>query len=243
MPRNFTIVFFLAASLFGLSIIMASTLYPPSVPENFIWRKPLVGSIFGLICILGILAVLFPQACSKTIGLKGGGERAPHVLNRPINSGEKKLTLRGHHPECGHFSAHVFQMGDKSLCAGCTGFLLGGLTAFVGTVLYFFGNLHVGQNGLLLSWVGSAGVVLGLLQFSLFNIPWSSVRLFVNAFFAFGTFLVLIGIDEIAQNVFMDLFLVILSVFWLFTRILLSRWDHERICRICDVKACEFRGL
>ena len=242
MSRNF-LTFFLGVSLFGLSIVVTLALYPPPVLENFPLRKQLVGSIFGLVCIMGMLAVIFPSSCSRMIGFKREGQQAPHVFYTAGNSKEKKLTLRGHHPECKNFSAHVIQMGGKTFCAGCAGLLLGGLAASVGTILYFFGNLHVGQNSLLLLWIGAAGVVLGLLQFPLFNIPWSSVRWFLNAFFAFGAFLILVGIDAITQSIFVDLFLVVLIVFWLFTRIVFSRWDHERICNLCKVKECEFRGF
>lgn len=242
MSRKFIPAFFLGVSLFGLSIVATLALYPLPVSENFLLRKPLMGSIFGLICILGMLAVIFPGSCSRIIGFKGEGQQAPHVFYTAGNSEEKKLTLRGHHPNCENFSTHVIQIGDKTFCAGCTGLLLGGLAACVGALLYFFGNLHVAQN-LSLLWISATGVALGLLQFPLFNIPMGSIRLFINAFFAFGAFLILVGIDGIAQNIFVDLFLVVLIVFWLFTRIVLSRWDHERICKLCKVKGCEFRGL
>jgi len=117
------------------------------------------------------------------------------------------------------------------------------LAALVGTPLYFFGNLYIWQNGLLLSCVGVAGVVVGLLQLSVFNIPWRPIRSFINAFFAFGAFLVLVGIDEITQSIYIDLFLIVLVTFWLFTRILLSQLDHDKICRRCNAKSCEFRRL
>ena len=239
MRRNFFPTFFLSVSLFGLGIVMAMTLYPPSVLENFLWRKPLVGSVLGLICIFGMLAVLFPRTCSRKIGCNG--EQHGTRVNS-INS-KRKPTMRGHHPDCERFSTHVFRIGGRTLCAGCTGLFLGGSMALVGTLVYFFGNLYVGQTGFVISWIGAVGVVFGLLLLPLFNIPRSSIRLFLNAFFAFGSFLILVGVDEIVQSVFVDLFLVVLIVFWLFTRIILSRWNHERICRSCEVKACEFRKL
>lgn len=238
MQRNFIPVFFLGVSLFGLGIAMVMALYPPQAPENFLWREPLVGSIMGLISIFGMLAVLFPRACSKKIGCNG--EHGTPRLK--ITAPEKKPALRGHHPDCEKFSAHVFQIDGRNFCAGCTGLFLGGLMALVGTIIYFFCNLNFGQTSILISWAGTAGVVFGLLL-PLLNIPWSSVRLFLNAFFAFGSFLILARTDEIVQSIFVDMFLVVLIVFWLFTRIVLSKWNHERICESCDVKACEFRKL
>lgn len=181
MRRNFVPAFFLGVSLFELGTIMAMTLYPPSVTENFLLRKPLVGSILGLICILGVLAVLFPRACSRKVSC-GGEQHAPRVNS--IDS-KRKPTMRGHHPDCERFSAHVFRIGRRTLCAGCTGLFAGGLMALVGIIAYFFGNLYAGQTGFVISWVGAAGVFFGLVLLPLFNIPWSSVRLFLNAFFCF----------------------------------------------------------
>jgi len=51
--------------------------------------------------------------------------------------------------------------------------------------------------------------------------------------FVFGAFLVLVGIDALAENLFVDLFLTVLISFWILTRIQLSQWDHSRICRDC----------
>lgn len=238
MRRNFFPAFFLGVSLFGLGTMMAMTFYPPPAPDNFLWRKPLVGSVLGLICILGLLAVLFPRACSRKVSCGGG----KHVTSSDFITQKRKPAMRGHHPNCKRFSAHVFRVGNRTFCAGCAGLFVGGLMALVGTILYFFLNLNFGQSSILVSWVGAAGVFSGLLLLPLLNIPWSSARSFLNAFFAFGSFLVLAAVDETAGNIFVDLFLLVLVVFWLFTRIILSRWNHDRICKSCELKTCEFHG-
>jgi len=132
----------------------------------------------------------------------------------------------------------VFRVGNRTFCTACTGLLLGGLSALAGTILYFFSNWRVEQISFLLVWVGILGVGFGLFQFKFKGI----VRLFLNIFFAFGAFLILIGVDELARSVAVDLFLIALTLFWLFTRISLSQWDHRRICYACKVVTCEIAG-
>lgn len=235
LSRSFDITYLVVMSLLGLLLTGVLTLYPPIMHENFLWRKPLIGSIFGLICVLGILAVFNPTQCSRVFDF-GRREKPSHSYLSKFVSHRASSTLQGHHPDCDNFTAHVFRMGGKAFCAACTGLLLGGLLSLVGTLLYFFSNWLVEQSSFLTVWVGVLGVGFGLFQFK-FR---SFIRLFLNIFFVLGTFLILIEIDKLVQSVAVDLFLVALTVFWLFTRISLSQWDHERICYACKVVTCEF---
>jgi hypothetical protein len=235
LSRSFNITYLVITSFVGLFLAAMLTVYPPRAHENFPWRKPLIGSIFGLICIFGILAVFFPMWCSRIFDLRKKPSRP--YLGKFASHGAS-LTLQGHHPDCGNFDAHVFRIGEKTFCAACTGLLLGGLLALVGTFLYFFCNWSFGHSSSSIVWIGVLGVGFGLFQFR-FR---SFVRLFLNIFFVLGTFFILIGVDELVNSVNVDLFLVALTLFWLFTRISLSQWDHERICYACKVVACEFRN-
>jgi len=233
-PRNFDITYLILVSFLGLFLAGMLTVYPPRVQENLLWRKQLIGSIFGLICVFGILAVFFPTQCSRVFDF--GKKKPSHSYLGKFASHRTSSTLQGHHPDCENFSAHVFRIGDKTFCAACTGLLLGGLSALVGTLLHFFSNWRVEQSSSLIVWMGVLGVGFGLFQFK-FR---SFVRLVLNIFFVLGTFFILIGFDKLVHSVTVDLFLVALTLFWLFTRISLSQWDHERICYACKVATCEF---
>lgn len=237
MRRNFFPAFLLGASLFGLCIGMAMTLYPPA-PEVSPWRKPLVGSIIGLICVLGVLAAIFPGACSRFVGFRAG--LRPAAISSAAS--ERRAATRGHHPDCGKFSSHVLRVGGGTICAGCTGLLIGGLVSLAGTIWYFFLNLNFGQAAILMSWIGASGVAMGLLLPPLLNIPWSTIRLLLNFFFAMGSFLILAGADAMAESTLVDVFLVVMVSFWLFTRVVLSKWGHDRICGLCGEAACGFRS-
>ena len=231
-----TITYLLIMSFLGLFLAGMPTVYQPAVQENLLWRKPLIGSIFSLICIFGILAVFSPTQCSRVFDFRK--EKSSHPYRGKFSSHGTSSTLQGHHPDCENFAAHVFRIGNRTFCAACTGLLLGGFLALFGTVLYFFSNWRVEHGSFLMVWGGALGVGFGLFQFR-FR---SFVRLFLNVFFVLGTFFILIGVDNLIHSVMGDLFLVALTLFWLFTRISLSQWDHERICYTCKVATCKFAG-
>jgi len=234
LSRISDITYLVIMSFLGLFLAGMLTVYQPRVHESLFWRQPLIGSIFGLICIFGILAVFYPTQCSKVFNFKKEKPSRPYLGK--FTSHGTSSTLQGHHPNCENFAAHVFQIGDKTFCVACTGLLLGGFLALVGTLLYFFSNWRVEQSSFLMVWVGVLGVGFGLFQFR-FR---SFARLFLNVFFVLGTFFILSGVDKLIHSVTIDLFLVVLILFWLFTRISLSHWDHERICSACKVATCEF---
>ena len=230
MLQNRFLMFLLCVSFFGglLSTLLAFSSSP--LHEDFGWRKPVVGSVFGLICVLGVLAAFFPKQCTKVLNF--GREGKGHALHGYFSK------AGGHHPSCENFSPHVFQTDNRRFCVACAGLTVGGLLALIGTFLCFFADWRVEQNIVLVVLVGFLGVGLGLFQF---RVKRRFVRFSLNVFFVLGAFLVLVGIDRLMQSVFADLFLVALIVFWLFTRISISEWDHERICYACSVAVCEFR--
>lgn len=233
--RTPSLMYMVSLSFIGLCLVGILSVYPPGTHENLAWRKPLIGSAFSLVCILGILSVFLPKQCSRVFYYLTRGKREPA---RNFVSHGAFPTLKGHHPDCENFSPHVFQVGDKTFCTACTGLFLGGFAAFAGAVLYFFGEWNLSLHSPLLVWIGVLGVGCGLFQFKARR---TVVRLSLNTFFVLGCFLILIGIDKLAQNVFADIFVVLLAVFWLYTRILLSHWDHTKICYTCEVESCEFR--
>ena len=223
----------LLVSFLGLLLLVALTAFPPTVTGNFYWRKPVIGSIFSSICVLGILAVFSPNQCLRILDI---GKK-----NRTVGSDSSKLVshgtsnaLQGHHPTCGKYDAHIFRIKGKIFCAACAGLLLGGLLALAGASVYFFGDWRVAEHSSLMVLLGIVGVSLGLFQFKFRSL----VRLFVNTVFVVGALFILIGIDELLHSLFFDLFVVSLIVFWLFTRITLSHWDHERICSDCEIEGC-----
>jgi len=239
---NITLLFLTSVSFLGLVLVVMFTSNPPVSQADFVWRKPVVGSIFALVCVLGALAVFFPNECSRGFSF-GKGERHQEWFSfsfkRGLTSKSDSSVLRGHHPTCARFSSHVFNLGGRMFCATCSGLLLGALVSLVGVIAYFFDNWQVGPDASWLVWVGVLGVALGLLQSPLLKVQRSFVRVFSGALLAVGAFLILMVVDELASDFFLDVFLVFLTVFWLVTRVFLSQWEHEKICSSCSSVPCE----
>ena len=221
-------------SVIGLLLVFVLTVFPPTVTGDFPWRKTVIGVIFSIFCVLGILAVFSSNQCGKIRNLK---KKTVGSDSAKLVSHGTSTVLQGHHPTCGMFDAHIFRIKDKTWCAACIGLLIGGLLALAGASVYFFGGWHVAEHSSLMVLLGILGVSFGLFQFKFRNL----VRLFVNTFFVLGALLMLVGVDELVRSLFFDLFVFSLIAFWLFTRISLSQWDHEVICSGCETENCSFR--
>lgn len=224
----------LLASFLGLLLIMLLPVFPPAVIGDDPWRKPVVGSIFSIICVLGVSAVFLPKKCMGILSKRKKNNRVLETAKRVLHG--KSNTLQGHHPTCGNYETHIFWIKDSTFCAACVGLLLGGILAFTGAVAYFFSGWSVITERLLV-WFGIVGVSFGLFQFKFRGI----IRLAMNTIFVLGSLLILIGVDELVHSIFFDLFVISLIVFWLLTRISLSHWDHEIICFGCQVENCRIR--
>jgi hypothetical protein len=240
--QAFYVPFSVFVSFFSLFLMGFLAFFPSQTQSDFQWRKPLTGFIFALICILGIIAVFFPSECSRIFHEKQNKKSSDTAI-RTSEKVEKSSRIfglvltHGHHPECEYFLHHEFRVGKKTFCVACMGLLFGALASILGTVLHFFFGWTVGESCLLWIVFGILGVALGLLQYICFDVCWRLIRFCANAFFIFGMFLLLTGIDEIAQSLLLNLLLITFCVFWLSTRILLSKRIHERIYQTCKPAA------
>lgn len=221
----FMMKFALFVSLFGLFTTLFMMAYPPKVQADLFLRKPLIGSAFIVICAAGTAAALSPRKCSMSFDT--------HVPKATFMQESKIVSSVGskaHHPKCGRFSAHTIRFKDTSYCAACSGLVVGAFLAVAMSVAYFFLGLSIGGFNLLYLAIAPLGPPVGFIQFTFKG--W--VRAAANAFFVFGSSLIVIGIDQRIGNFFVDLYMIVLIVFWIMTRIAISQWDHSRICLICN---------
>jgi hypothetical protein len=224
---NLVLWVYLTSSALGLMTIIAFVFFPPKPTSDIAWRKPFIGIMFILICVLGGSAAIIPKKCSKIFGShKAYGFAAFST----VHSGSHVMS--GHHPDCGRFSPHTINVSEHVLCAACTGLFLGAIVAVVGATTYFFAGLDIEQFSLPLIAIGLGCVALGFVQFRFSGF----IRLLLNVFFVVGVFFALAGVDALMKNLFIDFYLISLTILWILTRILLSEWDHLRICRFCELK-------
>jgi len=220
------LIYAIGASALGLLTAVLLAANPPIIHETLSWRKPLVGSVFILMCTSGILAALFPKRCSQAF----------HFKRESMNLAPSRTRATSHHPDCGKFSAHVIHINHHALCAACTGLLLGGIIAIIGALIYFFVGWQIQTLAFASVLIGTAAMVLGFFQLVFRGF----IRSALNTLFVLGAFLILVGIDESVGSLFVDFFVEAYIVFWIFARIQLSQWDHWKICTNCE-SPCEIR--
>lgn len=230
-PIDVTPLSFVSASILGVISLALLVLIPPASADSFILRKPLIGSIFSVICIFGALAVVFPGGCNSILGAR---EKSSYFGLHSVSSNSH--SLKGHHFNCERYIPHIVKLGERTLCAACSGLLLGAVAAILGSTVYFFSDLSLDQfsSGLLM--VGMGFVVLGFIQFKFPGL----MRLLINTLFVCGALLVLLAVDALLESFFIDLYVISLMLLWIMTRVLLSQWDHSRICDSCTVE-CELK--
>lgn len=227
------LLFLVFVSFFGLALALVVAAIPPKGQDDSAIRKPLVGSALGLVCVLGILAALHPDSCTGIIGFKNRGKTV-HSFREP-----RAEVMRGHHVACEPYSTHVLKIGNRALCATCSGLLVGAVIVLVGTCWFFFGSFPISGEPLVLVSLGAAGVVGGLLYAvvpSKFQTGFT--RFLAGLLLPIGTFFIVAGVESASESLSSDLFFVALSVLWLSTKMSLSRWEHRGICERCSLGLC-----
>ncbi len=231
-PIELSLKFLIFISFLGLALTFVFVTSSGGNSDDFEPRKFLVGSVFGALCVLGTFASIYPDSCSRVFDNE---KRIQHegALGKQLGP-----TIRGHHPACGNYSAHILKINHRILCATCTGFSVGAIIALIGVGLFFFGPFNFGTKPTIPLIIGAFGVAIGLLHSILPGFRVGFSRFIASAFFAGGAFLILASVEDAMNNTSIDLFIVLLSVLWLITDTALSRWDHRRICFNCSSERC-----
>lgn len=227
----------LVVSLLGLGLLPILFLNPP--PSFVIpWQSTLVGASFALICIFGVIAGISPTHCSRcSMKNKSDSNRA---MNKNQASSGASIRKKGHHPTCDQYSGHVLRIHSRILCAGCTGLVIGAIIALIGTGLFFFAGINF-QHVIEIFWIGWIFVALGLVQHQVYRvvkIERGELRFLINVLFVLGAFLLLATQMQINNNLLLAGYLLVLIIYWIFTRIVMSRWSHQRICTQCGKTDC-----
>ena len=239
---------FLAVSLTSLLLfpVFVFVFPPPSTSSVIPWGRQLAGALFASVCLLGAAAGISPSRCSRLLHRERGRASSPQNggTSGPGRREEVGVAIRGHHPDCGRYSSHTLTVGGRTLCAGCTGLVLGAAVAFPLCLLYTLSCLPAASVwGFYSFWLGFAGVALGLLQHQLYRVlgtgrGWG--RVVVNMAFVLGALLLLVGVEELVASLPLDLYLLTSTLHWIVTRMILSRWEHVKVCSACGLTACPY---
>ncbi len=221
MSSKFFPLFLLIVTVCGLALVPLLLLQPNLQPDPSPFRRPIVGAVFSVLCIVGVVAVFYPGKCRM-------------IFKKPIvssNSTESSSTVqfKGHHPNCEKFSGNRITLGGSVFCAACGGLLGGAIVALGGAVLFSLGFLTLDIGSLWILVVGETMILVGLAQIKMSGY----VKIIVNALFVVGSLISLVVVDSVGQSILVDAYVLGLIVFMLLFRILLSEWNNKRTCVEC----------
>jgi hypothetical protein len=221
-PSTFFLLFLVAAAVFGSVLIPFLLFHPNFHADQLVLRRPLIATLFSVVCILGVVAVFYPSKCRMMF-------KKPKGPLGTTNTSASAVQFKGHHPDCPKFSVNRVTVGGRVFCAACSGLLVGAIAALVAIVMFALGLFDAASGSLWVLLVGEALMLLGLAQINMGGY----VKLAVNALFVVGSCISLVVIDLVAQNLLLDGYLLGLIVFMLWLRIQLSEWKNKKTCLAC----------
>lgn len=222
--QNILLILF---SFLGLFFLVSMYLWSPQSTTYYPLQKSLILLLFIVICLLGMLAAIYPSKCKTLMKFQNDSKQ------KTID--EDNIRFEGHHPDCGKFSSHTLNINGKKYCPGCLGLFTGAFIAIVGILIYYFlGYPFI--YGKISFWIGIAVVFSVLLLIVFLNLE-KKLKFISNMALVMGSFLILLGLDSVKGNLIIELYFLILVIFWILTRIVVSETNHEIICRDCLKKS------
>jgi hypothetical protein len=216
-----TVAFLIAVSIVGLALINVLVLQPNLEHFQPSLRHDIVGSLYSIICVLGIAAVFYPAKCTGLFQKQNPLSQA--------SGASVSMQINGHHPDCQKFSGNRIRINGRTMCAACSGLLVGAILALAGCALQFFVGLNMVPVSVWLLVLDEVCMVLGLAQIKFAGYG----KVLVNMVFVVGSFVALAGADVLGESLLVDIYVLGLIVFLLWLRILLSEWNNRRICQTC----------
>ncbi len=234
------LLFLVVVSFSTLCVIAMITFLSPRVSDGFAWRRQLTGSVFSLLCVLGMIAVFFPQHCARRSHKEyPNSERSEavrhreHDLQKSSSIGGVKVT-HGHHPTCDRYHEHEFLLGKRTLCSACLGLFCGALISLAAACYVFLLQGPYGLPDRIAFALGIVGIAFGLAPYVIAESLGPVRRFCFNALMIIAMFLALVAIDSRFQSSALNALLIGFFIFVLFTRISLSQDTHKRICAACE---------
>ncbi len=240
---GFKSIFLIFISFFGLFLLIAMYLWSPPLKTYYILQESLILLIYTVICILGMFAAIYPSYCQGLIKFQNKFNIDSLDSNNLISNSPDNINIKfeGHHPDCGRFKHHIFNIRGRKYCPGCSGLFIGATIAVVGTLLYFVSltlgisapYVQISLYGQIFFPLGVVMVLLALCMIVFLNMK-KELKFTANLVLVLGSFLMLIGIVEVKANLLIEIYFIILVLFWILTRIIISESYHEKICYDCQ---------
>jgi protein-S-isoprenylcysteine O-methyltransferase Ste14 len=193
-----------------------------NIPSNyFSWQRGISNALFIIICIIGIVVGIYPKIFSKN-----------WPSEKPIEN--TKIAFQGHHPPCEAFSHHIIIIQGRTLCAGCIGLIIGGIAAILIT---FAPKSLLESNTVIIMILGGVFILIGLFQHVIdFGNP--ILHAILNTVLVVGVVLTRSGALLINDALTIDAYILVFTIYIIWTRIQLSNNDHVITCNACE-KVCD----
>jgi hypothetical protein len=212
------VLFYLASSVIGAALLVGLAFQTPaSHPLSMFPGTIGIAGVFILCCIFGISFSLRPNWVRLFIRKK-----EETTANR---SQAVQRLFHGHHPDCETFENHRWMSQNKTWCAGCLGLLIGCLLSIILMILYVVVSLHLSPM------ISRLFLFLGLVIIA--KRHHASIHVLSNGMLVLSFFFITVSIIELLGKVEYGLYTILLCMLWLDTRVQLSRWHHNRLCRSC----------
>ncbi|MCK4501072.1 hypothetical protein KAU11_11290 [Candidatus Babeliales bacterium] len=135
------------------------------------------------------------------------------------------VTLKTSHHKAGNIN-HELRIGDNNFCCGCYGGALGLILGkIVGFIYLIYYNKPSQLIGLISFLLGIVFILISLTKYIKEIFGWK--RLLLNSCLAFGTWLIIIGINIYFLNFYSILYYLIVVPFIGIQRLTLSSLDHQ----------------
>jgi hypothetical protein len=239
-PSSQLSVIYLILSLLGLVLLPPMLLNPPPPIVVIPCQTQFIGFAFMVICILGIIAGISPSHCSLTRKRKNQIQK--EIAKQTDSAQTQGIRKKGHHPTCDHYSGHVITFKGSYYCAGCSGLVTGAIIAIIGTILFNFLSFPIVYPEATF-WLGFIFVTIGLLQhplYQLLKLNRGIIRFTINILFVVGSFLLLASLTQVTNSLILAIYLLMLILYWIFSRIVMSRQSHYLICSRCNRPECPY---
>ena len=223
---------YLILSIIGAVLIIILVLLNLSYnAEIEIFDKFLLSVLFTVVCLFGISFAIKPNWVNVLIEHDTPGD----FHFQPRSKSKKR---RGHHPVCDEFKSHTIYIKGKTYCAGCTGLALGATVSIILILLYSIVNFEI-PNVIYFIFIiiGFSLILLNFIQIIYFHKN-KKLHLLSNFFMVISFLLVVMAIFQLTGSIIFGILGIMISILWLDTRIILSKWNHERICEKCKY-ACK----
>lgn len=218
--------YFFIISILGLIILLFLVLFTSRGIES--GQELMILSLFVVICLVGMFAAAAPSRCNS-------------LTKRDVKIGLSDKKYKGHHPECDEFESHTFNMGEKKLCAGCSGLFTGAAFAVIATLLIILYGIP-SSSGMVEFYAGFVLVLVSFIGIYFSKTSISLARFSFNLVLVAGSFLLLLALAGLKSNLSVQIYYLFLICLWIITRISISEFVHQSICEDCDVElTCSYR--